>query len=639
VIRLRARIPAAFALLTLAGVVQALDEVPLAVFGRLPSLEDVVISPDGSKVAFVRTSGDTRNLAVSPITKHDVLGGVRAGDMKLRRVAWVDDENVLITASSTSAPSVGLVGATQEWSQLANFNIKTLKLDPFYFNIRNEMTLNVVSGTPSVRYVAGHAVLFTAGYCMHGSSVPCLFAFSYPERHAALVEEGAYGTRWLLDESGKIAARTVYRESTKTWEILTHKDGQWTTAASSKAEIDLPRMLGFTADGAGIVVEFTVDGDAQWRTLNLADKTWGAPLGEGAVFASVLADRRSGRIVGGTRESGDSDKIFFDNELQAHWRAALREFPNELVQLESHSDDYSRLVLKVFGVKDGYVHALYDWYTHQATILGRVYEGVTAPSEVRTITYSAADGLTIPAILTLPRGRPEKNLPLIVFPHGGPASADTPDFNWWAQAMASQGYVVLQPNFRGSSLGYRFMEAGFGEWGRKMQSDLSDGVRFLAKEGLIDPTRVCIVGASYGGYAALAGVTIETGVYRCAVSVAGVADMKRFHDWNAASGGRSGRYWDRFLGVSGKKDPTLLAISPIEHLSALDVPVLLIHGRDDTVVPYEQSEVMLAALKKAGKSAELVTLKREDHWLSRSETRLQMLQATVDFLKANNPAD
>jgi dipeptidyl aminopeptidase/acylaminoacyl peptidase len=181
------------------------------------------------------------------------------------------------------------------------------------------------------------------------------------------------------------------------------------------------------------------------------------------------------------------------------------------------------------------------------------------------------------------------------------------------------------------------MEAGFGEWGRKMQSDLSDGVRFLAKEGLIDPKRVCIVGASYGGYAALAGVTLETGVYRCAVSVAGIADMRRFHNWNEVNGGRGGRWWDRFLGVAGKNDPASLAISPIEHLSALTVPVLLIHGRDDTVVPYEQSDVMLSAAKRAGKYIDLVTLKHEDHWLSRSETRLQMLQATVDFLQANNP--
>jgi dipeptidyl aminopeptidase/acylaminoacyl peptidase len=245
--------------------------------------------------------------------------------------------------------------------------------------------------------------------------------------------------------------------------------------------------------------------------------------------------------------------------------------------------------------------------------------------------------LKIPGFLTLPHGRAEKNLPLVVFPHGGPAQMDTADFNWWAQAMAAQGYAVLQPNFRGSSLGYQYMEAGFGEWGRKMQSDLSDGVRFLVKEGIVNPERVCIVGASYGGYAALAGVTLETGVYRCAVSVAGIADMKRFHNWNAANGGRSGRWWDRFLGVAGKNDPALLAISPIEHLSALTVPVLLIHGRDDTVVPYEQSDAMLAAAKRAGKSIELVTLKHEDHWLSRSETRLQMLQATVEFLRANNP--
>ena len=184
----------------------------------------------------------------------------------------------------------------------------------------------------------------------------------------------------------------------------------------------------------------------------------------------------------------------------------------------------------------------------------------------------------------------------------------------------------------------RFIEAGFGQWGRKMQTDLSDGVRYLAKQGVVDPARVCIVGGSYGGYAALAGVTLDPGVYRCAVSVAGISDLRRFRRW---SGDKylswSERYWDRFMGTADQNDPALLAISPIEHVSAVTVPVLLIHGRDDTVVPFEQSDVMLSALKRAGKSVELVTMKHEDHWLSRSETRLQMLQASVEFLKANNP--
>jgi dipeptidyl aminopeptidase/acylaminoacyl peptidase len=184
----------------------------------------------------------------------------------------------------------------------------------------------------------------------------------------------------------------------------------------------------------------------------------------------------------------------------------------------------------------------------------------------------------------------------------------------------------------------RFLEAGFGEWGRKMQTDLSDGVRYLAHLGLIDPKRVCIVGASYGGYAALAGVTVESGVYRCAVSVAGISDLRRFRQWIVENQqGLSHRYWDRFLGTSDKNDPSLIAISPIEHVNSVSVPILLIHGRDDTVVPFDQSDAMLGALKRAGKSVELLTMKHEDHWLSRSETRLQMLQASVAFLKVNNP--
>jgi dipeptidyl aminopeptidase/acylaminoacyl peptidase len=453
-----------------------------------------------------------------------------------------------------------------------------------------------------------------------------------------LVDEASDpGTDWLMDEAGNIAAQFTYQDAKKLWEIKTRKNGHWTSVASGTAAIDTPDMVGFSADGSGIIVRFLVNGDPQWRPLNLSDNTWGAPLGRGAAFSRVIEDRKSGRILGGIRAVGSSEYVFFDNELQAHWNAVLRAFPDERVELESHSDDFSRLVLKVFGPKDGYVYALYDWYTHHASILGRVYEEVTAPAEMKAISYPAADGLTIPAFLTLPAAS-GKDLPLVVLPHGGPAAADTLDFDWWSQALAAQGYAVLQPNFRGSILDSKFLQAGFGEWGRKMQSDLSDGVRYLTRQGIIDPKRVCIVGASYGGYAALAGVTIESGVYRCAVSVAGLSDLRRFRKWTIANQmGWSQRYWDRFMGTADQNDPALIAISPIEHVAAVTVPVLLIHGRDDTVVPFEQSDVMLSALRRAGKSVTLVTMKHEDHWLSRSETRLQMLQATVDFLKANNP--
>jgi dipeptidyl aminopeptidase/acylaminoacyl peptidase len=616
----------------------AADAVPLAAFGRLPSLEDVAISPDGTKLAFVRTHGESRELLVIPLSKTEVLGEVLLGDTKLRDVAWIDDDNVVATISSTSPPPFGFSGAVREWYQLLNFNVSKPKVKPLSFEVDQVETFNVINGGWSMREVAGHSMLITQGYCVRDATVPCLFSLTYPERRARLLDEASEpDTEWLMGDGGTIAAQFTYHDAKKLWEIKTRKNGHWTTVASGIAAIDTPDMLGFNADGSGILVRFVVNGDPQWKPLNLSDNTWGPPLANGASFSRTIEDRKTGRIIGGIREIGSSEYVFFDNELQAHWNAVLRAFPDERVELESHSDDFSRLVLKVFGPKHGYIYALYDWYSHHATILGRVYEQITAPADMKAISYPAADGLTIPAFLTLPAAS-GKDLPLIVLPHGGPASADTLDFDWWSQALAAQGYAVLQPNFRGSILDSKFLEAGFGEWGRKMQTDLSDGVRYLARQGIIDPKRVCIVGASYGGYAALAGVTVESGVYRCAVSVAGISDLRRFRKWTVANSvGWSQRYWDRFMGTADQKDPALIAISPIEHVAAVTVPVLLIHGRDDTVVPFEQSDVMLSALQRAGKPVTLVTMKHEDHWLSRGETRLQMLQATVDFLKANNP--
>ena len=181
------------------------------------------------------------------------------------------------------------------------------------------------------------------------------------------------------------------------------------------------------------------------------------------------------------------------------------------------------------------------------------------------------------------------------------------------------------------------------EWGRTMQDDLLDAVQWAGKQGLVDTARVCIMGASYGGYAALAGVALEPGLYRCAVAVAPIsdpADMLRYIGRKERYGEQSGlRYLDRFLGVAGPKDPRLDAISPLKRVGQIAVPVLLIHGREDTVVPYEQSADMAKALKRAGKTVEFVSLDKEDHYLSRSATRLQMLASSVQFLLKYNPTD
>ena len=229
------------------------------------------------------------------------------------------------------------------------------------------------------------------------------------------------------------------------------------------------------------------------------------------------------------------------------------------------------MILRVEGKATGAAYFTLDVPTKHATWLVNEYAGIDPDDlgDKQSLHYKAADGTDIPAYLTLPPGAAAaKGLPLIVLVHGGPSARDEPGFDWWAQALASRGYAVLQPQFRGSAgFGGHFLAAGYGEWGKKMQTDVSDGVAYLAQAHTIDPARVAIVGGSYGGYAALAGVTLQHGIYRAAVSLAGPADLRRMLDYEqSATGGtrnRTLRHWQRFMGAATPGDPMLATISPL----------------------------------------------------------------------------
>jgi dipeptidyl aminopeptidase/acylaminoacyl peptidase len=618
---------------------------PLEVYGRLPMLENVVISTDGKKVAFVRPMRDERILTVVDLATGQKLFRSRVGSTKLRAMQWADEDSLLIEVSSTSLPPFGFTGPLQEWHQLLAVTVSKQKIAGIELASNSDKTLSAIVGAPMVRTIEGKTVIFVVGYYVADRVLPALFRYDPDRGRTHIVARASTpDTDWLVDADGQVAAESRYDDASKKWLISARRDGKLQAVAAGSSSLDEPELIGFDARGESLIVRFVENGHPLWRPWNLKEWSWGAPLGEGKTFFEPLADDRTGRIVGGSSGVDDDQYFFFDNELQAHWNAVLRTFPaDERVDLLSSTEDRSRMIVRVFGPKDGYHYSLFDWYSHQMVSLAPVYEGLGNVAAVRKITYAAADGFSIPAYLTLPPGTPEgaHGLPLVVLPHGGPAASDSWNFDWWAQALADQGYVVLQPNYRGSTVNHEHLVAGFGEWGRKMQTDLSDGVHHLAGQGLVDPKRVCIVGASYGGYAALAGMTLQPGTYRCGVSVAGLSDLKAMMQWENANAGRSDsyvqRYWDRFMGVSGPDDPKLKEISPVEHVDAVSGPLLLIHGKDDTVVPYHQSELMEKALRKAGKSVEFVTLKHEDHWLSSSETRLQMLESTVAFLRTNNP--
>jgi len=622
---------------------------PLSLYGGLPNLEQVEISPDGKLLAIAVTDGEKRMMLIREAAEGGkLISAMNFGDSKLRGLQWAGNEHVLITTSN-AAQVWGLTGPKREYLMGFDYNLVTRKQTMLMNN--QEDAMNVILDSPDVRFVDGAPYAYVEGVHFNdGMGWNTLYRVNLKTGITRMLNVGGSPDTddWLVSPEGQPLAQSLYDQKLGTWTLkIKNPAGGWATVEKTVSKMGSYGVRGMGRDGKSVLVWMREGEDAKTvlREYTVDGAHVVVPGSED--FDSAIMAPDGSRMIGAYSLVGDERRYtFFDPKAQASWKAVLKAFPGDQVSLASWSDDRRKIVVQVDSPTLGPAYALVDLDLKTARWLGDVYKGLTSEmmSQIKPITYKAADGLEITGYLTLPRGKAPKDLPLVVLPHGGPEGRDTLGFDWWSQALASRGYAVLQPNFRGSEgFGDKFVEAGYGQWGKLMQTDLSDGVRHLAKQGLIDPKRVCIVGASYGGYAALAGATMDRGVYRCAASVAGPADLRRMlidNNDRFGSGRNAGlRYWLRFMGADGVKDPDLAAISPAKMADRIDIPVLLIHGKDDTVVPYVQSTIMADAMKKAGKPVELVTLNGEDHWLSRGATRLQMLSSVVGFLEKNNPPD
>jgi dipeptidyl aminopeptidase/acylaminoacyl peptidase len=629
---------------------------PIEAYGKLPAVELVEISPSGTRFAFVATTGDKRNLfVVTTDGKPLQIGNI--GNLKVRRLDWAGDDHVLVTTSATVTLGPDFTVWTAELSTVIAINVNTGKIVQIFAN-HQPTVANTVQGQYGTAQVDGQWYGWFGGRTCQTDKSGCYALQNYTDLYRVDLDTGAVkiaahgrddGDGWLVSDKGEVVARAYYGEKNSGWWIAQGRDGDQVLASGTNEFGGVDTMhLGRTPDTVLVDLPTGADGTQKgaydYRELSLGS----APEKglERGRMEEPLFDPTSHLWIGEVMRDEDRSMQFFLPALQARWVGTRKAFPNYLVHLKSWSSDFNRLIVYTDGGDDSGTYWLVDIAKHSADPIGSAYPDVKAADvgPVSMVSWRAADGLELHGVLTLPPGKPAKSLPLVVLPHGGPESRDYVEFDWWAQAFASRGYAVLQPNYRGSSgYGVAFRNAGLGQWGRKMQTDISDGVADLARKGVIDPKRACIVGGSYGGYAALAGVTVQQGLYRCAVSVAGVSDLNGMlaYEHKAANGPSSGlRYWRAFMGVEGfSASAQLRPISPAELADKADAPILLIHGKDDTVVPFEQSTTMRSALESAGKPVEFVKMNNEDHWLSREETRIQMLTAAVAFVQKHNPAN
>jgi len=631
------------------AVANAAEPPSLDAYGELPNVEDAAISPEGTRIAAIATIRGQRVLLFLD-SSMKVLRSASLGEVKSRGLQWAGEDAVLLVTSET----VDLDHAFVQ-DQFEATRVMYIPLDPdvpinFVFSDSTSL-VKAVFGMHGVREIDGEwygyygAIELVSDNTLHKympHTRPALFQVRLRDnrlRRVAVPAPENSWRDWMIDADGKVGATFEMSRDSGSWTLEGPKGN--TIAKGMDKEGDAG-LVSFGRDGSTAIYSIEgEDGESHWFEAPLDGSAEPHETLTDDGVDRVFVDRTNGRLIGFARGDGDDEPEFFDPAKQDAVRKVNKAFSKLDLTFGDWTPDLKSMLVRTSGNGDSGT-----WYMVDIENLAAGAFGVERPEidrervgPISVFAYTAADGLEMDGILTLPPDREAKDLPVVIYPHGGPTGQDDKAFDWWAQAFASRGYAVFQPNFRGSTnRDEAFRRAGNGEWGRKMQTDLSDGLTALAAAGIVDPSRACIMGASYGGYAALAGVTLQHGLYRCAVSVAGVSDLKLMYDTEYLESGRSRVVMRSLLEQLGPRSG-LTDISPRHFAGQADAPILLVHGRDDTVVPFEQSAKMADALKDAGKEYELVDLGSEDHWLSLSATRKKMLAAAMAFVQKYNPAD
>ncbi len=442
---------------------------------------------------------------------------------------------------------------------------------------------------------------------------------------------------FLADPDGQVRFATGLDIENHTITYYRAADGaEWQLLNSEKDSGRVVQPVGFSADGRTAFLRTTQpSGPDALESMDVGSGERRSLLRDPVADPDeILRDLRTGEPIGVRFVDGVPRSVWFDPEHPAarSLRSLEAAFPGHRVTLRSVTDDGRLQLVFVSSDRNPGDYYLFDTVGKQAELVLSAAEWID-PEQMAAetpITLKARDGVELRGFLTVPRGAEAKNLPLVVHPHGGPFGIqDTWGYEGEVQLLASQGYAVLQVNFRGSGgFGDAFNDAGARQWGRLMQDDLTDATRWAVAQGIADPTRICLYGSSYGGYAALMGAVREPTLYRCVAGNIGVYDLALMFRTGDIGETRSGEnFLEEFVGTTG-----LEAISPTKQAAAIKVPVFLAAGDRDERAPKEHTEMMARALVEAGNPPEMVIYPNEGHGYYAPENRRDYYGRLLGFL-------
>ena len=598
-----------------------IPKIDLKDFFKNPEKSGYSISPDGSKLAYMAPVKMRMNVFVEDLATGESKQLTSETDRDIAGFLWKGDNHILYMKDVGGDENFALYGKSLDSGTVQAYtaipNVKTQLIDKL-----REDPIHVIIGLNE-----RNPQIFDA------------YRLNIETGERTLIAENPGNiSAWMTDHEGRLRIASVTDGVNTSILYRENEDSSWQTVIETNfKESFSPQFFDFF-DSSVVYGVSNIGRDK--AALVKVDMATGKEL-------EVLHTNDTYDISGAafSRKRKKLTSVFWTGEKVQHssfdpmideiYKNVEAQLPDVEVYLTSHDEDETIYLVRTMSDK---TRGSYYTYTVADKSLKKIAD--VSPwlnedymAEMKPITYKSRDGLTIHGYLTLPKGVEAKNLPVVVNPHGGPWARDVWGFNPEVQFLANRGYAVLQMNFRGStSYGREFWEASFKQWGQAMQNDISDGVRYLVSEGIADQNRITIYGASYGGYATLAGVTYTPDLYACAVDYVGVSNLFTFMETIPP-------YWVQYkemlyemVGHPEEDKDMLDRYSPSLHADQIKTPLFVVQGAKDPRVKQSESDQMVEALKQRGVDVQYMLKENEGHGFRNEENRFEFYEAMEKFL-------
>lgn len=607
---------------------------PVEVFAALPNFASPRLAPDGTKIAFFVNRDGRRQLVVkSFINDADSFWVPSPDAANFQTMRWADSDILLI--QSRMSIDRDYYATTTTETRWFSFDIDTKKY----------VWLGEPNGLPTRQEIIGQHERIVD--ILPDNPDEILIELdtnrdTEAEVHVVNIRTGGRRIRkpeergiqnWYTDHESDVRLGTGYNGYEWVTKIK-DKKGFW-TKLNNVEWADRYAVLGFTQDEETIYVR----GPSKYGTTGI----YKLHLETGDIIETIFEDEQydvafvirgeqSSEIEGVAIEGDYLEYRFFKGPKLAVQKTVDRAMPDRVNTIVDYVASQDWFLIFSESDQNPGEYYIYDPKKKELKYLSSVRADIDPDkmATVKPVSIPVRDGSDIPGYITLPPGIEPKNLPTVVLPHGGPYGVrDNAEWDYEAQFYASRGYLVLKPNFRGSDgYGTAFRTAGHNQWGGLMQDDVTDATLWLVAEGYTDPDRICIVGNSYGGYAALMGVIKESQLYKCAISVNGVTNLVSLKrtDKKYSLGGES---WIQRMGLEGEDDET---VSPYHRAKDINVPVLLMSSVDDARVPWKLASDLDKKLRKLGKDSRYIQIEDGTHNMVTTNARLTVLTNAEKFL-------